>query len=42
LWFFFSLQIAVLIGAAMKVTKLDIFGAAVLGAIIGSMFALFI
>jgi hypothetical protein len=26
----------------MKVTKLDILGAAVLGAIIGSMFALFI
>jgi hypothetical protein len=26
----------------MKVTKLDIFGAAVLGAVIGSMFALFI
>jgi len=26
----------------MKVTKLDIFGAAIIGAIIGSMFALFI
>jgi hypothetical protein len=26
----------------MKVTKLDILGAAVLGAVIGSMFALFI
>lgn len=30
------------IGVYMKVTKLDILGAAVLGAIIGSMFALFI
>ena len=30
------------IGVVMKVTKLDILGAALIGAVIGSMFALYI